>query len=151
MLGDLERLVAEVSALNSKLILLVNHKKSSKINLLHQIGRNIPVNLLNVGLVLGQYLAALPKNKRTFSAGEFISEFVTKDKTHQLFILDNIEILFEKSLQINPLDLIKKIAHSKLIIAVWPGELKDGRLIYAEVSHPEYRDYSCEGLVVLEL
>ena len=39
----------------------------------------------------------------------------------------------------------------QMIEAVWPGELRGDRLIYADMSHPEHRDYSCEGVVVLEI
>ena len=66
-------------------------------------------------------------------------------------LLDNLELLFEKSLHINPLDLLKRIAHSKRVVAVWPGELRGDRLIYADMSHPEHRDYSRLGVIILEI
>lgn len=54
-------------------------------------------------------------------------------------------------LQINPLELIKRLAHSKRVVAVWPGELRGNRLSYAEMTHPEYRDYDANGVVALEI
>lgn len=57
-------------------------------------------------------------------------------------MLAKLELLFEKGLQINPLDLVKRLAHSKRVVAVWPGELRGDRLIYADMSHPEHRDYT---------
>jgi hypothetical protein len=54
-------------------------------------------------------------------------------------------------LQINPLDLVRRLAHSKRVVAVWPGELRGDRLVYADMSHPEYRDYNRDGVVVLEI
>ena len=39
----------------------------------------------------------------------------------------------------------------KRVVAVWPGELRGDRLIYAEMNHPEHRDYSRDGVVVLEI
>ncbi|MNW07490.1 hypothetical protein D3C71_2041140 [compost metagenome] len=65
-------------------------------------------------------------------------------------LLDNLEVLFEPSLKINPLDLIKRLAHSRRVVAVWPGEMRDDRLVYASMGHPEYRDYSRDGVVVFE-
>ena len=65
-------------------------------------------------------------------------------------MLDNLEVLFEPSLKINPLDLIKRLAHARSVVAVWPGELRDDRLVYARLGHPEYRDYTRDGIVVLE-
>jgi predicted AAA+ superfamily ATPase len=39
----------------------------------------------------------------------------------------------------------------QLGVAVWPGELRGDRLVYADMSHPEHRDYSRDGVVVLEI
>jgi len=104
-----------------------------------------------VGLALGRRLAATPINKRGFSAGELLREIAEMERTDDPLLLDNLELLFEKSLQINPLDLVKRLAHSNRVVAVWPGELRGDRLIYADMSHPEHRDYSRDGVVALEI
>lgn len=151
MLEKLERLLTEIGDLNSKLVLLVGPGRSGKTSLLRELGSKLDIEPLNVGLELGRRLAAMPNNKRGFSAGELLRELVDQEKQGDLLLLDNLELLFEKGLQINPLDLIKRLAHSKRVVAVWPGELRENRLIYADRSHPEHRDYSREGVVVLEL
>jgi len=151
MLKKLERLVEEIGDINSKLILLVGPSRSGKTQLLRQLGARPEIELLNVGLELGRRLAAMPNNKRGFSAGELLREIADKEATEALLLLDNLELLFEPSLQINPLDLVKRLAHSKRVVAVWPGELRGDRLVYADMSHPEHRDYSRDGMVVFEI
>lgn len=151
MLARLERLIGEIGDLNSKLVLLVGASRSGKTKLLRELGTKLNIEPLNVGLELGRRLAATPINKRGFSAGELLREIADKERTDDPLLLDNLELLFEKSLQINPLDLVKRLAHSKRVVAVWPGELRGDRLIYADMSHPEHRDYSRDGVVVLEI
>ena len=151
MLTKLERLISEVGNLNSKLVLLVGVSRSGKTKLLRELGVKLDIKPLNVGLELGRRLAATPNNKRGFSAGELLREIADKERTDDPLLLDNLELLFEKGLQINPLDLVKRLAHSKRVVAVWPGELRSVRLIYADMSHPEHRDYSRDGVVVLEI
>jgi hypothetical protein len=151
MLPRLENLIAEIGDINSKLILLVGPSRSGKTQLLRQLATKLNIEPLNVGLELGRRLAAMPINKRGFSAGELLREIADKEHTDDLLLLDNLELLFEKGLQINPLDLVKRLAHSKRVVAVWPGELRGDRLIYADMSHPEHRDYSRDGVVVLEI
>jgi hypothetical protein len=151
MLAKLERLIGEIGDLNSKLILLVGPSRSGKTQLLRQFGDKLSFEPLNVGMELGRRLAAMPNNKRGFSAGELLREIADRDYTEDLLLLDNLELLFEPSLQINPLDLVRRLAHSKRVVAVWPGELRGDRLVYADMSHPEHRDYSRDGLVVLEI
>lgn len=151
MLAKIERLIGEIDDLNSKLILLVGPSHSGKTQLLRQLGEKLSIAPLNVGLELGRRLAATPNNKRGFSAGELLRVIADKERTADPLLLDNLELLFEPGLQINPLDLVRRLAHSKRVVAVWPGEMRSGRLIYADMSHPEHRDYSCEGVVVLEI
>ena len=151
MLAELERLIGEIGDLNSKLVLLVGAGRSGKTKLLRELGTKLNIEPLNVGLELGRRLAATPINKRGFSAGELLREIAEMERTDDPLLLDNLELLFEKSLQINPLDLVKRLAHSKRVVAAWPGELRGDRLIYADMSHPEHRDYSRDGVVVLEI
>jgi hypothetical protein len=151
MLAKLERLIGEIGELNSKLILLVGPSRSGKTKLLRELGEKINIEPLNVGLVLGRRLAATPHNKRSFSAGELLREIADRERTDDPLLLDNLELLFEPGLQINPLDLVRRLAHAKRVVAVWPGELRGDRLVYADMSHPEHRDYSRDGAVVLEI
>lgn len=151
MLAKLERLIGEIGDLNSKLILLVGPSRSGKTQLLRQLGAKLSIEPLNVGLELGRHLAATPNNKRCFSAGELLREIADQKRTEDPLLLDNLELLFEPSLQINPLDLVRRLAHSKRVVAVWPGELRGDRLVYADMSHPEHRDYSRDSAVVLEI
>ena len=151
MLAQLERLIGEVGNLNSKLVLLVGDGRSGKTQLLRQIGAKLNIVPLNVGLELGRRLAAMQSNNRGLSAGELLREITDRERAEDTLLLDNLELLFEPSLQINPLDLIRRLAHSKRVVAVWPGKLRGDRLLYADIGHPEYRGYSREGVVVLEI
>jgi hypothetical protein len=151
MLAKLQQLIGEIDDLNSKLMLLVGPSRSGKTQLLRQLGAKLNIEPLNVGLELGRRLAATPNSKRGFSAGELLREIVDKKRTEDPLLLDNLELLFEPSLQINPLDLVRRLAHSKRVVAVWPGELRGDRLVYANMGHPEHRDYSRDGVVIFEI
>lgn len=151
MIERLLQLTHDIASLNIKLILLIGPNRSGKTKLLRELGDKLNMKPLNVGLELGRRLAATPNSKRGFSAGELLREITDKERTAEPLLLDNLELLFEQSLQINPLDLVRRLAHSKRVVAVWPGELRGDRLIYADMSHPEYRDYSRDGVVVFEI
>jgi hypothetical protein len=150
-LNRLETLVREIGGMHNKLVLLVGASRGGKTKLLHELGNRFHIEPLNVGLELGRRLAAMPNNKRGFSAGELLREIAGQRVAEVPLLLDNLEVLFERSLQINPLELVKLMAHSQRVVAVWPGELRGDRLIYADMSHPEHRDYSRDDVVVLEI
>jgi hypothetical protein len=147
-LDRLERLVGEIGDLQSKLILLVDN--GGKTRLLSALAQRLSAVPFNVGVKLGHRLAATPVSERGFSTNELLREITDSARGDAPLLLDNLEVLFEPSLKINPLDLIKRLAHSCRVVAVWPGEMRDDRLVYASMGHPEYRDYTCDGVVVFE-
>lgn len=151
MLEKLERLATEVAALHSKLILLVGPPRAGKTALLVAFGKRVEAEPLNVGSELGRRLAVIPQKQRHLQAGTELRELADEHAKCDLLLMDNIELLFDTSLRLNPLDLLKRHARSKRVVAVWPGELRDGRLAYANMGHSEHRDYATNGLVTLEM
>ena len=155
MIEQLEQLIGDISEINSKLVLLVGRRPSGKTKLLREVGTRLNIEPLNVGLELGRKLAAMPINKRSFAAGELLRQLADRHALGDLLLLDNLELLFDRSLQLDPLDLLKRHAHSRRVVAVWPGELsgntKTGRLTYADMGHPEHQDYSLAGVVPFEI
>lgn len=151
MIEKLERLVDEVAALQSKLVLLIGPSRSGKTALLQTLATKRGVTPLNVGAELGGRLAGMPQRQRHLQTTTLLRELANQHATGDLLLLDNIELLFDRTLQLDPLEVLKRHAHARRAVAVWPGELRDGRLTYAELGHPEHQDYGLEGLVPFEI
>lgn len=147
MIEKLDRLVEDVSGLNSKLILLIGPPRSGKTNLLGQLAARRQARVLNVGAALGRELMTLPSTRRHLQAADLLKNLGDRFASQGLLLLDNIELLFDQTLQLSPLDLLRRHAHARRIIAVWPGELRENRLSYATTGHPEHQDYGVDGLV----
>lgn len=151
MLARLEQLATEIGALHSKLILLVGAPHTGKTALLAAFAGRVEASTLNVGSELGRRLAVIPQKQRHLQAGTVLRELADEHAKGDLLLMDNIELLFDTTLQLNPLDLLKRHAHSRRVVAVWPGELRDGRLAYADMGHSEHRVYATDGVVALEM
>jgi hypothetical protein len=152
VIEKLERLVDEVGSLHSKLVILTEFSRMGKAKaLLHALAKKKNVAPLNIGAELGRRLAGMPQRQRHLQTTTILRELVDQHATGDLLLLDNIELLFDRSLQLDPLELLKRHAHAKRVVAVWPGELRGGRLTYAEMGHPEYQDYGVAGLVPFEI
>lgn len=155
MLSRLKRLVDEVAPLHSKLILLIGPPGCGKTTLLLGLAEQTGTPVTNVGLELGRRLAAIAHAQRRIQAGNLLREIAEAHTSGDVLLLDNVELLFDASLALNPLELLKRLAHARRVVAVWPGELRRGssasRLTYAEMGHPEYRDYASDGVVTLEI
>ncbi|MCX7113569.1 MAG: BREX-3 system P-loop-containing protein BrxF [Proteobacteria bacterium] len=151
MPSRLEQLTANIGDLHSRLILIIGPPKSGKTLLLRVYGESKGIAPFNLGAALGRRLIGLSHRQRQFQAAEVLHELIAQHTPGDLLLIDNIELLFDASLKLNPLDLLKRHAHIKKVISIWPGDLRDGRLVYAELNHPEYRDYAAEGVVHLRI
>lgn len=155
MLEKLERLVDEIGALHSRLILLVGPPGSGKTCLLRLFGENRGIAPLNVGAALGRRLVALSSRQRPIQAAAALRELIAQHAPGDLLLLDNLELLFDETLKLNPLDLLRRQAQARRVVAVWPGDLHPvgghSRLTYAHINHPEYEDFAADGVVLLPL
>lgn len=147
MLDALDRLVDDVSALHSKLILLIGGPHSGKSALLDALGSKRDLTPLRVGAELGSKLAALPQRRRQLQTTSILRELADQHAKGNLLLIDNIELLFDRTLQLDPLDLLKQHARVRRVVAVWPGQMNEGRITYATTGHPEHQDYGMDGLV----
>ena len=143
----LNGLLDEIAALHSKLILLVGSPGCGKTKLLGELAASRAARVMNVGAELGRRLAALPQQQRALQANVAMRELADEYASGDLLLLDNIEFLFDRSLELDPLGLLKRHAHTRRVVAAWPGHLDAGRLRYAKIGHPEYQDYGLDGLV----
>ena len=155
MLPRLERLIAEVAPLHSKVDLLVGPPDRGKTALLRALADRSQAPILNLGAALGRRLATIAPKQRQLQAGSLLREIADRYVHGDRLLVDNIELLFDATLQLNPLDLLKRQAQARPVVAVWPGELRSGgtkpRLTYAEMGHPEYRDYAADGVVPFDI
>lgn len=155
MLEQLEQIIDDIGDIHSKLVLLIGPPHAGKTTLLRSLAKRRDVTPLNVGVELGRRLAGMPQRQRHFQTTTILRELADQHAPGDLLLLDNIELLFDRSLQLDPLDLLKRHAHAKRVVAVWPGELqgdaRTGRLTYADMGHPEHQDYSLAGVVPFEI
>ncbi len=151
MIEELERLIGEIGTLHTKLIMLIGPPGSGKTQLLRSLEAKTSSVCLNVGVLLGVRLAPLTQRQRQLGVSRVVCELADEHATAGLLLVDNIELLFDRSLHVSPLDILKQQAHARRVVAAWPGELRDGRLRYAEMGHSEYQDYSAESLVTFSI
>ena len=151
MIEKLENLVDDITSLNSKLVLLIGPPRSGKSGLLAQLSERRDTPVLNVAATLGRQLLAIPSTRRHLQAADLLNDLGDQTARQGLLLLDNIELLFDRTLHLNPLDLLKRHAHAGRVVAVWPGELRENRLSYAATGHPEHQDYGIDGLVPFEI
>jgi hypothetical protein len=57
-----------------------------------------------------------------------LRELADQHTSGELLLVDNIELLFDRSLKLDPLTLLKQLSRVRRVVATWPGEQSGGRL-----------------------
>lgn len=145
----LEQAVASASQCHFRLVLLIGPPRSGKTRLLQRLAESEDLTVLNLNLQLAERLLDLTQKQRPVRVQRLLGELVEAQAEGPV-LLDNIELLFDTGLSLDPLRVLQKLARNRTVVAAWPGALADGALTYAEPGHPEAQRYiDPEATVVL--
>ena len=130
-----------------RLVLLVGEAGSGKTGVLQDVANELGTSVINVNLELSGKLLELTAKQRSIRLPAIFAQVT--DHADSPVVLDNLEILFDKTLELDPLRLLEVISRNRSIVASWNGTINSGKLTYADADHPEYRKYeSVDALVV---
>ena len=121
----------------ARLVILVGAHASQA---LRETAKSHGSSPLNLGLVLSTRLLEVPMNDRPKLAPSFFEQILNGDENEIIF-LGHLEVLFDRSIGIDPLKLLKNCAKNVTLVVVWPGNKLANSLSYATPNHPEYRLY----------
>lgn len=135
--------VEHAQQLYHRLIIVTESTSASRV-----ITEHLGLKSVNVSMELGERLLDLSVRQRPLRVGRLLEEIVG-GSTGEAVLLDNLELLFERSLAQDPLRLLQTLSRNRTVVAVWSGVLEDGSLTYAVPGHPEYRRYPATGLLLV--
>ncbi|MBN2345393.1 MAG: BREX-3 system P-loop-containing protein BrxF, partial [Candidatus Aminicenantes bacterium] len=133
-----------------RLVLLVGPVGSGKTPLLKALSRQHHTSTLNLNLALSQRLLDLTTRERPLRARRILEDLLAEHPGDTI-ALDNIELLFDPALQLNPLALLQQLSRQRTLVVAWGGtyDADHAVLTYAEPGHPEYRRYEHpEGMLI---
>jgi hypothetical protein len=150
-LEQLQRLLTDAAQLHTKLILLAGGTPEERIALFDALHESLHSNPLHLGVSLASALAELPQRERHLQVGNLLREIAQSLASTGPLLIEGVELLFDASLKVNALDLLRRQSLARPVVAVWPGEWRNGRLTYAVLGNPEYQDHAADGVIVYEI
>jgi hypothetical protein len=131
-----------------RLIILVGAPASGKTDTLQSVAQKFGCPLVNINLELSKRMLELTRTQRSRQVDRLLKEVIATAPSDLLF-LDNLEILFDTSLEVEPLRLLQMASRNRTVVASWNGSFLNGTLTYAEPGHPEFVQFKqTEALIV---
>lgn len=140
--------IKQAPELYHKLVLIIGPAGTGKTTALQDVNERIDSSLINVNLELSLRMLELTKRQRALKVAKALDEVLTSC-AGPIILLDNTEILFDFSLQIDPLRLLQKLSRNKVIVATWNGNIASGNINYGLLGHPEYRCYEMDDTLLV--
>ena len=141
------RKIKQAAELYHRLMLVVAPAGAGKTTVLTYVKECISAPLVNVNLELSRRMLELTERQRALQLPRLLREIVD-DVASEVVLLDNLEILFDVSLQQDPLRLLQGLSRNKTVVAAWNGSIDKDHMTYAVPDHPEYRRYLVRDFLV---
>ena len=131
-----------------RLVLVVAPLGAGKTAALREVAKQTGYRYINVNLALSRCMLELTQRQRKLQVSRLLQDIIGTSHD-QAVLLDNLEILFDVSLELDPLRCLQDVARDQTVVAAWNGTVTAGHLTYATPDHPEYRWYTLADLVVV--
>jgi hypothetical protein len=131
-----------------RLVIVADLSGSGKTAALQAVAQHNGYHYLNVNLELSKRLLELPRSQRSRQVERLFKEVIAS-VPGDVVLLDNLEVLFDLALEVEPLRLLQVSSRNRTVVASWNGTWKDGTLMYAEPGHPEFVQFKQTEAVVV--
>ena len=147
-LTQLEEAIQQASNQYFRLVILAGIPGSGKTAALQSTGHRLGCQVVNVNLELSKRMLELTRTQRSRQVERLLKEVIAA-APGDVILLDNIEILFDTGLEVEPLRLLQVSSRNRTVVASWSGTYVGGTLIYAEPGHPEFVQFKKVDAVVI--
>lgn len=145
---QLEQAIQQAASQYFRLVIVAGVSGSGKTATLQTAAKNAGCELVNVNLQLSKKMLELTRTQRSRQVERILKEIIAA-QSGDVVMLDNLEILFDADLEIEPLRLLQVLSRNRTIVASWNGSYVDGTLTYAEPGHPEFIQFKQTEAIVL--
>ena len=133
-----------------KLTILAGGAQSGKTHWLKQVAPELGLPIINLSLLLSQRLLNQNRRQRALNAEDVATEVIDENYKSGL-CLDDTELLFDSTLQLNPLVFLREITRNRLIVATWNGVVTGGELRFGQTGHPDFFSQPVNGFPVVSV
>ena len=146
----LEQAIQQAACQYFRLVVLAGASGVGKTAALQSIAHKFDYPLVNVNLELSKRLLELSRTQRSRQVERLLKEVINA-VPGEVVLLDNLEILFDVSLEVEQLRMLQMSSRNRTIVASWNGSYQDGTLTYAEPGYSEFIQFKQTDVVVITI
>ena len=147
-LTKLRNAIQQASNQYFRLVILAGVPGAGKTAALQSTAHQAGCQIVNVNLELSKKMLELTRTQRSRQVERLLKEVIAA-APGDVVLLDNLEILFDTGLEVEPLRLLQISSRNRTIVASWSGTYVGGTLTYAEPGHPEFVQFKKVDAVVI--
>ena len=150
--GLVDEAIRQASSQYFRLVILAGVPGAGKTAILRSIAQRTGCQLVNVNLELSKKLSKklleLTRVQRSRQVEQLLKDLIAATPG-EVVLVDNLEILFDTGLEVEPLRLLQVSSRNRTVVASWSGTYVGGTLTYAEPGHPEFAQFKQVDAVVI--
>ena len=145
---QLEQAIQHAANQYFRLVILAGAAGTGKTAALQSVSQRLGYPLVNVNLDLSKRMLELTRTQRSRQVERLLKEVIAA-APGGVVLLDNLEILFDTGLEVEPLRLLQVSSRNRTVVTSWNGAFQDGTLTYAEPGHPEFIQFKQTEAIVI--
>lgn len=127
-------------------LFLLTHTNMARLQAVGQwLAQRFDWPVLSLAGELNPQLVALTPERRERQADKLVGDLLARFRSGPI-LCTNITILFEPTLHLDPLRLLRRTSKSVPLIVLWPGSANERILTYAVPDHAHHRVWPIQEL-----
>ena len=98
------------------------------------------ISMINLGQKLSEILLNIAKKDQPRAINQWFDVELNAFKPGPL-VCTHIDLLFDPSFNLDPLNLFRRLSRTTQLIVLWPGDFSNRNLSYAVPEHHHYRTW----------
>ena len=143
--------VHEAAKNQERLVIIAGRPGSGKSKIMRELSTMRGWRYLDCKAFVTHELMDLTPKARAEEAPHLIFKFIESLRAETV-LLDGLQVLFAPVLHLAPLELLRQLSRKQTIVAAWPGEYQDGKLIFSYTGYETaQKQYAVENCQVIQI
>ena len=128
------QILSDASKKYHRLVIILGLPNTGKTKKLKKFMEYANIAYINLNHILSEKLLNFSSNEQQYNVDDIINSILDQYR-NKILLIDNTEIMFDPNLNLDVLNLFKRISRHQTCIITWTGSISDGKLRFSESGY----------------